>query len=63
MPFRRAQVMDGEDTNAPSSNNQILSESVLNTLTLFEKTVTLYFQSLKFVSRPGFQCPGMFVQK
>ena len=55
--------MEGEDTNVPSSNNQILSESVLNTLTLFEKTVTLYFQSLKFVSRPGFQCPGMFVQK
>ena len=40
------------------------SESVLNALTLFEKVATLYFQSQwKFVSRPGCQWPGIFVQK
>ena len=39
------------------------SECVLNAWTLFEKALTLYFQSWKFVSRPGFQCPGMFVKK
>ena len=30
------------------------SESILNALTLFEKALTLYFQSWKFVSRPKF---------
>ena len=30
------------------------SESVLNALILFKKALTLYFQSWKFVSKPGF---------
>ena len=41
------------------------SECILNVLhvTLFKKALTLYFQSWKFVSRPGCQCPGIFVGK
>ena len=67
MPFRRAQVICDMKTFLYRNIRfwVIWIETVLDVLTLFEKapTLSLYFQSWKFVSRPACECPGNFGQK